>query len=177
MAATTLAELEQIRADCRKLVSQRALISAAAAVVPIPGLDVSTDVALLLQILPQINEKFGLSAQQVEELSPELKKIMVVGGANFSIGLLGKVITPQRVLSLLKSMGMKSLATKYGGKYIPVLGSVAASGLSYVILRRVGHKHIDECFHIASQLLAHQQSTVTPRGEVIDVEAKVKSID
>lgn len=177
MAATSLAELEQIRADCRRLVSQRALISAAAAVVPIPGLDVSTDVALLLQILPKINEKFGLSAEQVEALSPELKKILVVGGANFSIGLLGKVITPKRVIGLLQSMGMKSLATKYGGKYIPVLGSVAASSLSYIVLRRVGHKHIDECFNIASQLLAHQQNHPTSRGSVIDVEATIKSID
>lgn len=173
MPATTLAELEQIRSDCRKLVSQRALISAAAAVVPIPGLDVSTDVALLLQILPQINEKFGLSPQQIEALSPELKKVLVVGGANFSIGLLGKVISPKRVITLLQSMGMKSLATKYGGKYIPIIGSVAASGLSYIILRRVGHKHIDECFQIASQLLAHRQTT----GEIIDVEARVKPID
>ncbi|MCQ9616667.1 hypothetical protein L1889_08045 [Paenalcaligenes niemegkensis] len=154
MRPITMAELDEVRESCRKLVSRRALLSAAAAVVPIPGVDLSTDVAILLQILPRINEKFGLSAEQVEKLSPELQKLIVVGGASFSVGLLGKVITPSRVISLLKSLGAKRLAGKYATKYVPVIGAVVASTISYVVLKRVGNKHIDECYHIAARLIS-----------------------
>lgn len=153
MRPTTLAELDQARQHCKGMVSRRALVSAAAAVVPIPGVDVSTDVAILLQLIPTINEQFGLSAAQINELSPELKKIVIVGGANFGVGLLGKIITPQLILQLLQRLGFKKLAGKYVSKYIPVVGTVIASSISYAVLRRVGNQHIEECYQIAKQLL------------------------
>ncbi len=40
----TLEELEQVRRECRKMVTRRAGLSAGAAVIPIPGLDIGTDV-------------------------------------------------------------------------------------------------------------------------------------
>lgn len=172
MAATTLKELDEIKSACRKMVSRRALLSAAAAVVPIPGVDVSTDVAILLQVLPQINEKFGLSAKQVEELSPELQKLIIVSSASFSVGLLGKMITPSRIIALLQSLGAKRLAGKYASKYVPVVGTVVASTISYVVLSRVCNKHIDECHAMASRLLNEKQTT---DADVIDVVATEKT--
>lgn len=157
MVANTLEELEQIRSTCRGMVSRRALVSASAAVVPIPGVDLSTDVAILLQLIPAINERFGLSATQIEELSPELKKIALVGGASFGVGLLGKVITPAKVIQLLQHIGAKKLAGKYAAKYIPLAGTIVSSTISYVILRKVGNKHIDECFEVAKNLLEAQK--------------------
>lgn len=158
MQIKTLDELEQIRSKCKRMVSHKALLSAGAAVVPIPGVDVGTDVAILLQLLPRINQSFGLSAEQIEHLSPELKKIIVVGSANFGVGMLGKIITPQRVLQLLQKLGVKKLAGKYATKYIPLIGSVVASGISYIVLRKVGNQHIDECFEIAKRIhLARNQ--------------------
>lgn len=46
MAPTTLADLDKTRKACQGMVSRRALLSASAAVVPIPGVDISTDVAI-----------------------------------------------------------------------------------------------------------------------------------
>ncbi len=153
MHPSNLEELEKTRQHCQKLVSRRALVSAAAAVIPIPGVDVSTDVALLLQLIPTINERFGLSPKQIETLSPELKKIVVVGGANLGVGLLGKMITPQLIIQLLQRLGLKKLAGKYATKYVPLVGSVIASSISYAVLRKVGNQHIEECYSIAQQLL------------------------
>lgn len=167
MTPSTVAELDQIKASCRKLVTRRALLSAAAAVVPIPGVDVSTDVAILLQLIPKINEQFGLSAAQVEKLSPELQKLVVVSSASFSVGLLGKIITPTRVIALLKSLGLKRLTGKYASKYIPVVGSIVASSISYVVLKRVCNKHIDECYSMASQLLSSVSHT-EPSTTLVD---------
>lgn len=166
MRPSTQEELDQIRQQCQTLVSRRALVSAAAAVVPIPGVDVSTDVALLLQLIPTINERFGLSPSQIDELSPELKKIAIVGGANFGVGLLGKIITPQLIIQLLQRLGLKKLAGKYVTKYVPVVGSVIASSISYAVLRKVGNQHINECYQVAQMLLkAESQNTsaaITP---------------
>ena len=120
---------------------------------PIPGVDISTDVAILLQLIPKINERFGLSADQVDQLSPELKKIALVGSASFGIGLLGKVITPSRVIQLLQKLGAKKLAGKYAAKYIPIAGSIISSTISYVVLRKVGNQHIDECYQIAKKII------------------------
>jgi len=161
MRPTTLAELDQARLRCQKLVSRRALVSAAAAVVPIPGVDVSTDVAILLQLIPAINEEFGLSPSQINALSPELQKIVIVGGANFGVGLLGKIITPQLVIQVLQRIGVKKLAGKYATKYIPVVGSVIASTISYAVLRKVGNQHINECYAMAKQLIEVDDTALT----------------
>ena len=61
---------------CRRLVSQRALLAAGVATVPIPGLDWVTDVGILIKLLPRINEAFGLSPEQVERLSPERRLVV-----------------------------------------------------------------------------------------------------
>lgn len=153
MLPTTLDDLERIRISCQSMVTRRALLSAGAAVVPIPGVDISTDVAILLQLIPKINERFGLSAEQVDQLSPELKKIALVGSASFSIGLLGKIITPTRVIQLLQKLGAKKLAGKYAAKYIPIIGTVISSSISYVVLRKVGNQHIEECYQIAKKII------------------------
>lgn len=159
---STFSELDQVRTHCKKMVSKQALLSAAAAVVPIPGVDVSTDVAILLQLIPKINEKFGLSPKQIDQLSPDLQKMIVVGGTSLSVGLLGKVITPQRIIQLLQRIGLKKLTGKYAAKYIPVVGMVVASSISYVVLRKVGQQHIDECYNIAKQLIEASESDTAP---------------
>lgn len=157
MSPMTLDKLDDIRRDCRKLVSQRALLSAAAAVVPIPGVDVGTDVAILMKIIPQINARFGLTAQDVDNLSPEMKKLVIVGGASMGVGLVGRVLTTDRVLNILVRMGAKKLAGKYGAKYVPLIGSAISSTISFVVLRKVGNQHIEECYEAARRLLLEQQ--------------------
>ena len=155
-------DLEHAKMQARKLVSRRALISAAAAALPIPGADLSTDVALLLQILPKINALFGLTPEQVAQLTPEGKSLVLVGSANLSIGLLGKLITPARIVQLLTRLGATKLLGKYGARYVPILGTAVSSGLSYVVLRQVGNQHINECYEMAKKLLEQLPLTANP---------------
>jgi hypothetical protein len=56
-----LSEIEAIVRRCRRMVTQRALLAAGVATVPVPGLDWVTDVGILVRLLPKINEAFGLS--------------------------------------------------------------------------------------------------------------------
>ena len=56
----TPTRIEAVAERCRRLVSWRALVGAGVAMVPLPGLDWLTDVALLLKLIPEINREFGL---------------------------------------------------------------------------------------------------------------------
>lgn len=68
---STPEQIDTVAKECRRLVSRRALFAAGVAVVPIPGLDWATNVGVLVKLLPDINRKFGLSAEQVERLAPD----------------------------------------------------------------------------------------------------------
>lgn len=50
MPPRTLAELNAIRDECKTMVTKRAGLSAGAAVIPIPGMDIGADVSLLVAI-------------------------------------------------------------------------------------------------------------------------------
>jgi uncharacterized protein (DUF697 family) len=121
-------------------------------VVPIPGVDLGADVAILMKLLPAINDKFGLTPSQIEALSPNLQKIVVVGGASMGLGLIGKALSPDRILSLLLRAGAKRIATKSVVKYVPFIGSAISASISYYLLRRVANKHIDECYEVAGKI-------------------------
>ncbi|MDV2116420.1 hypothetical protein [Alcaligenes faecalis] len=157
MSTMTLQELDKTRKECRKLISQRALLSAAAAVVPIPGVDMGADVAILMKVIPIINARFGLTANDVDALSPELKKLVVVGGTSMGLGMVGRVLTTDRVINILVRLGAKKLAGKYGAKYVPLIGSAISASISFVVLRKVGNQHIEECYAIARRLALETQ--------------------
>ena len=157
MSTLTLQELDKTREECHKLISRRALLSAAAAVVPIPGVDVGADVAILMKVIPIINARFGLTANDVDALSPELKKLVVVGGTSMGLGMVGRVLTTDRVINILVRLGAKKLAGKYGAKYVPLIGSAISASISFVVLRKVGNQHIEECYEIARRLALETQ--------------------
>lgn len=174
MQSTSIKRLDEIRSECRKMVSQRALLSAAAAVVPVPGVDFGTDVAILMKIIPQINARFGLGPTEVDSMSPELQKLIIVGGTTMGLGLVGRVLTTDKVVNVLLKLGAKKLAGKYGAKYIPIIGTAISSTISYVVLRKVGHAHIEECYELARRLsmALHKPSTKhhVSNKEVEDIE-------
>ena len=77
MLPTSAKELEKIRASCKAMVRRRAATSGGMALVPIPGVDIAGDVGMLLQLIPAINQKFGLSPEQIEELDPRHKVLIL----------------------------------------------------------------------------------------------------
>jgi uncharacterized protein (DUF697 family) len=136
---------------CRKLVSQRALLAAGVAVVPIPGIDWVTDVGVLVRLLPRINAEFGLSPAQIERLAPE-RQLVVYKAISAAGGLVvGKVITREVVLKLLKLVGVR-LTTQQAAKYVPLAGQAISAALTYSALKYVCEQHIGQCMAVARQL-------------------------
>ncbi|WP_226858505.1 hypothetical protein [Diaphorobacter aerolatus] len=137
-------------ARSRKLLKNRALVAAVAGAVPLPGLDWAAQAALLSRIIPKINAEFGLTPQQLDELSPEKRDrvqnaITVVGSA-----LIGKFITREMVLRLAKVVGMR-MSTAQAAKYVPLAGQAASAALNYATLRFLGEQHLRDCVQVAKQ--------------------------
>lgn len=144
-------DLQAVAARCRKKVSRRAMLAAGVAMVPVPGLDWATDLTILMRLLPQISAEFGLTPEQVERLAPDrrivvYKVISATGGV-----LVGKLITRDLVLSLVKMVGVR-LTTQQAAKYVPLAGQAVSAALTYSALRYVCEQHIQQCLAVARQL-------------------------
>jgi len=148
---STPEQIEAAARHCRRLVTQRALFAAGVAMVPLPGIDWITDVGVLLKLLPQINEAFGLAPEQIERLAPDRRivvyKVLSAGGGL----LVGKVVTRALVLNLLKLVGAR-LTTQQAAKYVPIAGQAVSAALTFGALKFVCEQHILQCAEVARQL-------------------------
>lgn len=132
----------------RKLLHKRALVAAAAGVVPVPGLDWAVDAALLSRLLPRINAEFGLTPQQLDQLDPSKREQVQKAVALVGSVLIGKLITRDLVIKLTRSMGVR-MTTKQAAKYVPLAGQAIAATLGYATLRYLGEQHIRDCMQVA----------------------------
>lgn len=101
-------ELDRIKAECHSMVNKRASASAAAAVVPIPGADVGADVVIMMELLPAINRKFGLSPEQIDQLDSEIKGRLAIIISSVGSELVGKYITKTVVAQFTKKNGCQN---------------------------------------------------------------------
>lgn len=77
IAVETALSLARRAREARRLVRRRAALSAAAAVLPIPGLDIAVDLAAFANMLNQINRSFALSPGQIERLHTDERIAML----------------------------------------------------------------------------------------------------
>ncbi|MDO7841732.1 hypothetical protein [Sphingomonas immobilis] len=152
MTDQTLEDLERIRRECRRVVTTRAMMSAGAAVVPIPGADIVADVGLLATLLPDISKRFGLDHDQVEKLDPQNAERIFVVAASMGNNVIGRMVTKRLVTSLLKRVGAR-VATASVARYVPVIGSGVAAAISFGAMKLVGNAHIEDCYRTAKSLL------------------------
>ncbi|MGH6610979.1 MAG: hypothetical protein ACRECQ_12065 [Burkholderiaceae bacterium] len=159
LVPATPRDIAKIASECRKLVTRRALVSAGASVVPVPGLDVAVDVTVLIRMIEQINERFGLTPEQIDRLAPErrlfaYKAAMAVGSA-----LIGRMVTRELVIRLLKTVGVR-LSAKQAAKYVPFAGQAVAASLSFAALKALGDRHVEDCVRVAQTLIDWRDESV-----------------
>jgi uncharacterized protein (DUF697 family) len=148
----TVAELDRLRDECRSLVTKRSLMSAGAAVVPIPGADLVADIGLLTNLLPQISAKFELDHENVEKLGPHLAQQVFVIAASMGNNVIGRMVSKRLVTALLRRVGLR-VATASVAKYVPFVGSAVAATISFGAMKMVGDAHVEDCYKTALALL------------------------
>jgi Domain of unknown function (DUF697) len=157
------AELDEVVRRCRRMVTRRALASAGAVLVPLPGVDLAADIALLTQLIPAINREFGLTPGQIEDLSPRMKVLVYKAMVAFGGAMVGRLITRDLVLQALAIVGMR-VTTKTAAKLVPIAGQAISAGLSYSAMRLVGESHVRDCRRVIEEVLAERGVEVRPRA-------------
>ena len=152
MLPKSVDELDRIRASCKAMVRRRAVTSGGMALVPIPGVDIAGDVGMLMQLIPAINRKFGLTPEQIDELDTKHKVVIYALLKKVGSDLVGRAITRQLVVAALKKVGGR-MAAKQVLKYVPFAGQAAAMALSVAAMMYLGNAHVDACCEIARRAI------------------------
>ncbi len=152
LVPATRRDIAQIAADCRKLVTRRALISAGASVVPLPGVDVAVDITVLMRMIELVNQRFGLTPQQIEQLAPQRKLFVYKAAMAVGSALIGRMLTRELVVRLLKTVGVR-LTVRQAARYVPFAGQAIAASLSFAALKALGDRHVEDCVRVAETLI------------------------
>jgi len=145
-------ELNRIREECYWIVTQRSALSGGAALVPIPGVDIAADIGLLLQLIPEINRRFGLDPSQIDQYDIQTKMFIYNLIINMGASIAGQVITKELILLLFKKVGVRVTA-KQVTKYIPFVGQAVAGILSFTAMKLLCDHHVTECYEIVKRYL------------------------
>jgi len=144
-------DIAAVARQCRRLVTQRALLAAGVAAVPVPGIDWLTDVGVLLQVIPEINRKFGLTPEQIERLAPDRQVVVFKAISAGGSLLIGRLVTRELVLTVLKMVGIR-LTTQQAAKVVPIAGQAVSAVLTFSALKYVCEQHIRQCIEVSRQL-------------------------
>ena len=140
--ATSKKDLDNKRNVCLDDLDYYAYVGVANGLNPIPGVDASVDIAIILKMFYHIRDVFGLDQQTLakyEVALPIAKKIF-------------EYASKEGVMFLLKNLG-KRFVTKDVLKYIPLLGQAVSAVLGYKMIVAVGESYIDDCYKLATEIL------------------------
>ena len=146
-------EIEAAKAECEKMLTRRAFASAVAGLSPIIGTDITADMALLLDLLPRINRRFGFAPEQIDPLDEKIKLLVYQLIKASGKAIAGRYITKELVMFLLKRIGIR-LTVKQAARFVPFVGNAVSSAISYAGMKYLGRTHIKECADLATRLLA-----------------------
>lgn len=145
-------DIELVRLRCRRLVRRRAVFSATVSALPIPGLDLLSDLGLFAVLIDDINREFGLTAEQIERLHPRLKLLVFETAVGVGSMLVGRYVTRELLLQLFKHSGIK-LLLRQAAKLVPLAGQIASAMIGFAAFRLIGDQHVDACARVAQALL------------------------
>jgi uncharacterized protein (DUF697 family) len=147
----TTVDIEHVRERCRALVRKRAAISAGVAAVPLPGIDVVADLGSFASMVEEINQAFGLTPAQIDRLQPRMRVATYEAVGALGGMLVGKLVTRDLVLKLLRRSGSK-LAAKSAAKVVPLAGQIASAAIGFALFRQMGYQHVDACTRVAQDV-------------------------
>lgn len=150
-------DLDQVKRECEELVKSQAKISAGAAVLPIPLVDLVIDANLLTKLLPQITQRFGLmtetpavdlNKQDHESWMQYKDRAIQFASLAFSRGIAKKTI---------QGFGGRIIAQQVT-KIVPFGGQIVSATMGYMIFKKIADDHINECYKTAKQIQQNQHA-------------------
>ena len=143
--AYTLKHLEEKKSACKKRIIYYAGFAAANGLNPVPGLDVSIDLATMVKMMSDIKQQYGLDDEKLkkyETILPLAKQIILWS-------------TKAGVPILLKRYASRYVA-KQVTKYIPILGQAVASSIGFSMTYAAGLHFLAKCNELAVLILENE---------------------
>ena len=142
---------ERLRRECRAMARQRALLAAASSLIPLPGIDLATDLAVMTRLIRRINEAFGFDDAQIGRLG-EAQQVLVYRLLAGAGGMLAaRLTTPALLGRIVRLVGLRLTAME-AARLVPLAGQLVAAGLGYWSVNMVAMRHIAHCERLVGEL-------------------------
>lgn len=149
------ANFEKIKEECEAYVKQQAKLSAIAAIVPIPLVDLLVDASLLGKLLPEISQRFGLSdSDKAIDLDKAGSGKQLKDRA---LGFAGLVVSRSIAKKTFQGFGGRIIA-KEVTKFVPFGGQLVAGTIGYLMFKKIADDHINASYKKAKALQQAQQA-------------------
>lgn len=150
LVPATEEDIDTLRKKCRSRVAKHAAVSAGAAMVPVPGVDIAVDVVLLAKLINEVHSEFGLTNEQIARFLPDsaaeaLPSLLGSGGV-----LAVQSVARALLVQLLKRAGVELVAER-ALKVMPFARQIATAAFSYAAFRAIAYQHIEECAEAAEE--------------------------
>lgn len=159
-------ELEQTKQTCIQLVNKRAMLSGVVAVVPFPGVAISVDIALIIELLTEISQRFGLSEEQLLQMDLERQKVLFVIIASVGNELAGRTISAHMVRSFWKQICNRFIR-KQASHLVPLVGQAISAGISFATMRYLGHYYVEQCYQVIFRYMNYTDCRFS--SDIIDI--------
>ncbi|XP_065430646.1 interferon-inducible GTPase 5-like [Chrysemys picta bellii] len=155
--------LEKKKAELQKHISEVALLSCAIGALPVPGLSLVCDVAILVVHMKSYCEAFGLDDESLSRLAEQVDKPVAELKSVIKKGPLASAITKEFVLTVLsRSLCGALMVLEFILNFVPGLGSLAGGGISFVTTRYMLQSFLDEAAEDAQKVLT---KALEPKAE------------
>ena len=138
--------IKEKRKIAEKLVSRYAALAAANGLNPIPGLDVSVDIGLILKMSNDITAIYGLNKEDQDyykNLVDLPNQVQLKAALSKAAQYLAKYGAKEAIMILLKRFA-SSVATKSLSKWVPFVGQAIAAGIGFKMTSSLGEDMIEE---------------------------------
>lgn len=137
----TISQINAKEKEARQLVKKKSLYSSVAAILPIPFLDIGTDMKLMRDMSSNVEEIFGLEHEEVNSTVDDQKERLLVMGTSFLSEFIGN--------RMVRFMGRRVFKGGLIFRLIPFFGKLISGVISYYMMKRLGNVHVNRCVRIA----------------------------
>lgn len=131
--------LKQKQSEAQALVKKKAMISSVASVLPIPLLDIGTDMKLMNDIHGDIEDVFEIEHKDVSSTNDDLMTRGWVMATSIGSDVVRTRLTP----FLFRRISRKKKFSRFG--LVSIVGRVLGAAVSYYLMKKLGNDHIEHC--------------------------------
>lgn len=132
-------DINQKEQKARELVKKKARISSLAAALPIPFLDIGTDMKLMNDITDEIEDVFGIDHADVVSTSDDFAVRAAVTATSMGSEFIAKRVTPYIFSKVIKGVKFKRF------NIVNIISLAVGAVISYVLMKKLGDNHVDKC--------------------------------